>query len=666
MERGFSVIVKSIKTKLIVVTVAVLFVCLSILGYLNYFNAKSILIADAEESLMYRTEGYSKEVGLWFDILKAEMSVFANNPAVINGDKQAALSYLTTEAKRNPLYARLWIVDAQGNALHHTGDKTNIADRDYFKEVMTTGKVVVTNPVISKVDGNMVVSVVAPIKNNGQIIGVMGGGVRIDALIQRINEIKVAQSGYASVQQSNGLIIMNPDKELIMKSNPLTDAGTDPQFKKIADKMVRGESGIGQYRVNGISQYVAYAPIPGLTWSLSLTVPTDEILSKLMPFRIVSISTIAIILIIAIFASFVFAGRLIRPIRVLNQAIEKIVRGDLTTQTVALKSDDELGKMAQAFTTMNQYLRQMITKVVQSAETLSASSEELTASAQQSAQAVNQVASATADTARETETQLTAMKHAVDMVKQISDGMGQAAINVNSAAVMSDKTVGAAMEGSKNIDTAIHQMISIEKTVTNSAQVVAKLGQRSQEIGQIIVTISGIAGQTNLLALNAAIEAARAGEQGRGFAVVAEEVRKLAEQSQEAAKKIAELIGDIQVETEQAVTAMAQGSNEVKIGAEVVDVAGKTFGKITEYINSVSVQVRHISDTIDQLASGSQQIASSIFEIEKTSKNVADHTQTVSAATEEQSASMEEIAASSQALSKMAQELQNSISSFKL
>lgn len=659
-------VIKSIKTKLIVVTATVLFVCLSILGYLNYFNAKSILIADAEESLMYRTEGYSKEVGLWFDILKAEMSVFANNPAIINDDKQAALSYLATEAKRNQLYSRLWIVDAQGNALHHTGAKTNIADRDYFKEVMTTGKVVVTNPVISKVDGNMVVSVVAPVKKNGQIIGVVGGGVRIDNLIKRINEIKVAQSGYASIQQSNGLVIMHPDKDLIMKSNPLTDTGTDPQFKKIAEKMVQGESGIGQYRLNGISQYVAYAPIPGLTWSLTLTVPTDEILSKLMPFRIVSISTIAIILLIAVLASFVFAGRLIRPIRVLNQAIEKIVQGDLTIQTVALKSDDELGRMAQAFTTMNQYLRQMITKVVHSAETLSASSEELTASAQQSAQAVNQVASATSDTARETATQLTAMKHAVDMVKQMSDSMGQAAINVNSAAAMSDKTVGAAMEGSKNIDTAIHQMVSIEKTVTNSAQVVAKLGQRSQEIGQIIDTISGIAGQTNLLALNAAIEAARAGEQGRGFAVVAEEVRKLAEQSQEAAKKIAELIGDIQAETEQAVTAMAQGSNEVKMGAEVVDVAGKTFGEITEYINDVSAQVRQISDTIDQLASGSQQIEASIFEIERTSKNVADHTQTVSAATEEQSASMEEIAASSQALSKMAQELQNSIGSFKL
>ncbi len=94
----------------------------------------------------------------------------------------------------------------------------------------------------------------------------------------------------------------------------------------------------------------------------------------------------------------------------------------------------------------------------------------------------------------------------------------------------------------------------------------AKLGERSQDIGQIVETIAGIAGQTNWLALNAAIEAACAGEQGRGFAVVAEELRKLAEQSQEAAKRIATLIGEVQQDTTQAVNAMEQGTKEVVMG----------------------------------------------------------------------------------------------------
>lgn len=146
------------------------------------------------------------------------------------------------------------------------------------------------------------------------------------------------------------------------------------------------------------------------------------------------------------------------------------------------------------------------------------------------------------------------------------------------------------------------------------------MGERSKEIGQIVDTISGIAGQTNLLALNAAIEAARAGEQGRGFAVVAEEVRKLAEQSQEAAKKIAELIGEIQGDTDKAVIAMNEGTREVKTGAEVVNVAGAAFREIAEMVTQVSGQVKEISAALQQMASGSRQVASSVKKIDELSR----------------------------------------------
>ena len=179
-------------------------------------------------------------------------------------------------------------------------------------------------------------------------------------------------------------------------------------------------------------------------------------------------------------------------------------------------------------------------------------------------------------------------------------------------------------------------------------------------------TIAGIAGQTNLLALNAAIEAARAGEQGRGFAVVAEEVRKLAEQSQEAAKKIAELIGEIQGDTDKAVVAMNDGTREVKTGAEVVNAAGVAFQEISGLVTQVSSQVKEISAAIQQMASGSQQIVDSVKRIDGLSKTSAGEAQSVSAATEEQLASMEEIAGSSEALSKLAQDLQAAVAKFRI
>ena len=327
---------------------------------------------------------------------------------------------------------------------------------------------------------------------------------------------------------------------------------------------------------------------------------------------------------------------------------------------------DEFGKIAFAFNKVTESMRMLIRQMEESAEQLSAASEELTASAQQSAQVTTQVATAISEVAAGSGKQLSAIDDTSAVVEQMSAGIQQVAANTNNVAGTSDKTAVAAQEGNQAIETAVKQMNTIEQTVSKSATVVEKLGERSKEIGQIVDTISGIAGQTNLLALNAAIEAARAGEQGKGFAVVAEEVRKLAEQSQEAAKQIADLIGEIQAETETAVSAMQDGTKEVRKGSEVVNTAGKDFAAIATLVKEVSKEVQDISAAIQQMASGSQQIVDSVKSIDNISKNTAEHAQTVSAAAEEQSASMEQIAASSQSLAKMAETLQSAISHFKI
>lgn len=373
-----------------------------------------------------------------------------------------------------------------------------------------------------------------------------------------------------------------------------------------------------------------------------------------------------IVLAIAVATSLVISRGISGIAQQLVAEANQIANGEITRTDVLATTSDEMGQMAVAFSKMKANLRELIEQVVGSAEQVGASSEELTASANQSAMAANQVAESVNHIAHGAEKQLGAIDATSAVVEQMSAGVQQVSANANEVAMLSNRAAEAAGTGGEAIQKAVQQMQQIEQAVGASAGMVETLGARSQEIGQIVDTISGIAGQTNLLALNAAIEAARAGEQGRGFAVVAEEVRKLAEQSQEAAKQIAGLIGVIQQDTNQAVTAMGEGTREVRVGTEVVNAAGIAFQEIAGLVKQVSGQVREISAAMQQMASGSEQIVFSVKDIDNLSKQSVDATQNVSAATEEQSASVEEIAAASQALAKMAEDLQGAVRKFKI
>lgn len=385
---------------------------------------------------------------------------------------------------------------------------------------------------------------------------------------------------------------------------------------------------------------------------------TNRVIMTVMIFSVIAVS-------IGIVLSILITRRIRGPLTIMLAETKEFAAGDWR-QPINVQTNDEIGELADALNTMRNNTRQLIRQINTSVEQVAASSEELTASAEQSAQAANQVAGSITQVATGAAEQLQSIVVTTRIVEQMAAGIQEIASNATGVAAIADETSRATLDGGGSIEKATAQMANIKTSVGGSALVVTKLGERSKEIGQIVDTISGISGQTNLLALNAAIEAARAGEQGRGFAVVAEEVRKLAEQSQEATKQIAILIGEIQTDTNKAVVAMSDGTREVELGIEVVNSAGQTFNKIEGLIAKVSDQIQGISAAIQQMSANSHQIVSSVKTIDKVSKNTASESQTVSAATEEQSASMEEIASSSHALAKMAEELSLTVAKFKV
>jgi methyl-accepting chemotaxis protein len=293
-------------------------------------------------------------------------------------------------------------------------------------------------------------------------------------------------------------------------------------------------------------------------------------------------------------------------------------------------------------------------------------SEQLSASAEQAGQAATQITEAIQEVSTGSDKQLDNVQSTGKTIERMSLGIRQISDHSEQVSEKANLASESAIDGKKAIEQSVSQMNNIQSSVGHASRSITELGEQAQHIGNIVAAIQGIANQTNLLALNAAIEAARVGEQGKGFTVVATEIRKLAEQSSQSAKQIAEYIQSVQAKINTAVFDMEVGAREVADGTAVMNHVSQSFDQIHRTVNEVTYQIRNISDLSKQIVSGTHEVVKSFGVVSEVASSSAAETQTVSAATEEQLASMEEIAASANALSKTAEELQGDISFFKV
>ncbi|EPY04376.1 chemotaxis protein [Paenibacillus sp. E194] len=370
-------------------------------------------------------------------------------------------------------------------------------------------------------------------------------------------------------------------------------------------------------------------------------------------------------LLVCVLVGYVIANLIVKPLRQMQTLMEQAEQGDLTVRG-SYDSKDEIGVLMKDFNKMMDGLSSIMSTVHERSVQLLHNSRLVSDNANETAQATEHIAASMEQVASGAQLQQTASEENAIALEEFARGIQSIVENTSSVAELANHSAIQAEQGNVTIVDAMEQMKSINQSVQTTESAVEQLHDHSQQIENIIDVITNIAGQTNLLALNASIEAARAGESGRGFSVVAGEVRKLAEQSSESAKQIAELIAEMQNSTQETVNAMAYVRQDVVSGMKAVAQAGQMFEHIMALVQQVTGQVQETSAATEQMSAGTEEITASVDEMAKIAADTSSTVQSVAAASEEQLASVETISASIGQLKQMAEELQEMVNRFKL
>ncbi len=662
-EKKISGNIRSIKTKIFVSFIALIFAVIILLGGLSVYQNYKVTFDTLEQTMINLAHVSSDVISNKLEVYKSVAADLGLNPVLsdLTANKQDKVKIVKQMVEMYDLVDAFAVTALGTGESPVTGEVYLISDRDFFEAAME-GNVFITEPALNKKLDKVTLIVAAPIWKNG-VYGSSVNGVAVIELDGKVlsdiaASVKIGEGGYGFILNQEGLTIGHPDYDKVLSGENIissyTTDGSNESMATTEQKLLNGEINFGNYTINNKNNLIAYSSVAGSNnWGFFVSAPESEYLRTTNISIIITLVFSVLSLIAAYFVVKSISNTIANPVIECAERLKMLSEGDLHTEVASTDRNDEVGLLIRSLSTtikglnviindisfqlgaisegdfshnvdkeyngdfnsiilsmkkINSFLNAIVGQVNESAEQVASGADQVAGGAQALSQGATEQASS---------------------VEELSATLSEISEQINNNASNANKANEASLESSKQVEMGNNYVKEMNEAMLN-------ISVTSKEIAKIIKVIDDIAFQTNILALNAAVEAARAGSAGKGFAVVADEVRNLASKSAEAAKTTTALI-------ENSMKAVDKGTIISKQTEDVLDAAVSKSEIAAEMIEEISKASLNQAESVSQVLAGIEQISAIV--------------QTNSATAEESAAASEELSGQAQVLKELIEEI---------